>query len=271
MTIKQSYELPSAYMASPEDACMLDNGKLQPTPPKIVLFRGGHGSTGIACTAISGGFYFEPFRAMVEKGYMVYGISAAGGSSWGNPASVAAVVAAIAHLKAVFGVGKIALCGGSMGGLVVLNALKTVHADVCGTILMSPACDLDWFHGTAGYTPAYAHPGATSFGGYTAEMESAASYNTNAAGWAAATAGSRVHDEYSSWHNLGAGPIRAWTGDNDMTCPIGAYQAFVAGANDPLVTLRTLVGAPHLPPLPGPGQGPPYSEYTDFLKSLSWS
>lgn len=249
-----------------EDAYIIDDGKYHaPGTRKVIIFRSGVTNTGLSEGPISGNLFFEPLRALVDKGFTIYAINAGGPTSWGNPNSVAMVAAAKTRIKALFGVTKVAYYAMSMGGLVMLNAIKSDHSDVIGFGALSPACDLDWFHGTAGYTPAYTHPGATSFGGFTASMEAA--FGTNTAGWAAATAGKKVYDEPATWRGLM--PMKFWEGDADVTVPFGQVQSFVTNVADAQVTLRTLSGSPHVPYLPSVG-GPPMQEYVDFFKSLAW-
>lgn len=251
--------------AALEDAVLMNNGLYQvPSQRKVIIQRGGHNSTGIDGGPVSGGFYFEPTRALIEAGFTIYSINAGGGQSWWNQNSVNMVVAAIARIKALYGVSKVALWGGSMGGGVMAQALKTVYADVCGLGGLSPALDLDFYHG-APYVPAYAIGGAAT-GAYRAEVEAA--YGTNAAGYDAAAAGHKIRDEYATWRNKC--PIRWWQGDTDTTVPWGMVNAFVAGVNQPQVTIRTLVGSGHVPPLPAFG-GPPMKEYIDFYNSLTWA
>jgi pimeloyl-ACP methyl ester carboxylesterase len=252
------------YYQAGENALLMDDGKHQ-TTRKVIIMRGGHGSDGTSQGPLSGGFYFEPSRALIDAGFTLYNINAGGGTAWWNNAAMTAVGNAIAYIQSTFSVSKVAFLGASMGGGTMIQALKSYSASVCGTGLLSPALDLDFFHGTAGYTPSYDYTGATSFGVYASEMETA--YGTNAAGWATATAGHKIHDEYGTW--VGKGPIKIWQGDADTTVPIGQVQAFANGVGSD-VTLRTLAGGGHVPPIPAVG-GPPMQEYVDFFNSLAWS
>lgn len=259
----------NVYFAG-DNSLLMDNGRYHASGTRrCIIVRSGHGSDGTGVGPLNSPFFFEVVRALVDADYTVYSINAAGGNSWWNAASTSAVAAAITHLQTTFGVTKWAGYGGSLGGGVLLQALKTLHTDCVGLAIISGACDLDYFHGTAGYTPAYTLPVGNEFGDWTAECETA--YATNAAGWAAATAGHRIRDEYASWSGLGV-PIRMWQGDADVVVPHDQALAFVNGVSDANVTLRTLPGAGHTPPSPGsPYFGPEFHEYIDFYDSLNWS
>lgn len=250
-----------------ENEFLMDNGRNYATTRRVIITRGGHGADANGVSPALSGYYFEPFRPLIEAGYVVYSVSAGGATSWWNAAAMTALGNAVTKAKALYGCNKVGLFGVSMGGGVMLEGLKTVSASVCGTAVLSAASDLDFFHNTAGYTPAY---DTTPSGGmptaYATEMET--SYGTNAAGWSAAAAGHKIRDEYATWRGLG--PIKCWHGDADVTVPIGQIQAFVAGVNDPKVTLRTLPGAGHIPAIPLV-LGPDPVEYLQFFNSLAWS
>lgn len=260
----------NAYGITGDNALLMDDGKYRSDNSKrrCIIVRSGHGSDGTGVGPLNYGAFFEITRACVDAGYTVYSIDAGGPTTWWNPAAMTATAAAIAHLKAIFGVSKVAFFGGSMGGGVLLQALKTMHADVCGLASISGATDLDYFHGTVGYVPAYTynHAATPTFGNWKAEV--AASYGATDSTWVAQSAGHHIVDEYASWRGLC--PIRWWHGDSDNVVPYAQAKAFVDGVNDPLVTLRTLPGAFHTPPTPL-YLGPATTEYLDFFNSLTWT
>lgn len=264
------YESP-AYGITGDNAMLMDNGKARSDNSKrrCIIVRSGHGSDGTGVGPSNAGFFFEVTRACTDAGYTVYCIDAAGPTSWWNPASTTAVAAAIARLKTLFGISKVAFFGGSMGGGVLLQAIKSQHASVAGMASISGATDLDYFHGTVGYVPAYSYNTVQTptFGNWRAECE--ASYGATPSTWVAQSAGSRIRDEYSSWRGLGI-PIRWWHGDADNVVPWAQANAFVQGVADPLVTLRTLPGAFHTPPTPQ-YLGPEAAEYLEFFDSLTWT
>lgn len=250
-----------------ENEFRIDNGRNYPNPRRVIVARGGHGSDANGVSPELSGYYFEPFRPLVEAGYVIYSASCGGGVAWWNNAAITALTAAVAKAKTDYGCNKVGLFGASMGGATMIQGLKTLSASVCGTAVLSAASDLDFLHNTSGYTPAYdTTPSGGMPTGYVTEMETA--YATNAAGWAAATAGHKIRDEYSTWN--GKGPIRCWHGTLDATVPIGQVQAFVTGVNDPNVTLRSLPGAGHIPPIPLV-LGPDPNEYLQFFNALTWS
>lgn len=262
------------YGIAGDNSTLMHNGKTWAAGTRrCIIVRSGHGSDGTGVGPLNNPGFFEVTRALVDAGYTVYNVNAAGASWWG-PAGITAMAAAVSYLQTRFGITKFALFGGSMGGGVVIQSLKTLAANCLGVATISAACDLDYFHGSgvSGYVPGYSFPSSGSyFGAFQAETEGVGCYNCTHANWDTASAGHKMWNEYSSWHGLGI-PIRLWHGDSDGLVPIGQAQAFVAGVNDPNVTLRTLVGAGHTPWAPGAigGFGPELGEYTKFFNSLAW-
>jgi pimeloyl-ACP methyl ester carboxylesterase len=267
------YEV-GAYGIPGDNSTLMDDGKYHATGTrKCIIVRSGHNSDGTGVGPLQGGFFFELTRGLIDAGFTVYCIDAGGPNSWWNAASTTALKAAISHLQSLFGITKVGLFGGSMGGGVCIQALKdaTVKANVCGVATISAPVDLDYAHGTAGYTPPYTYDTAATptFGDWQADCEAADAYNTNAAGWAAATVGHHIWDEPASWRGLPF-PLKLWHGDRDQVVPYAMAQWWVGQVNDPQVTLRTLPGAFHTPPTPE-FLGPPTAEYIDFFNSLTWS
>lgn len=264
------------YGYAGDNSTLMDNGLYVPDNSKrrCIIMRSGHGTDGTGFGPAYGGSFFEHSRMLCDAGYTCLCIEASSINSWWNPNAITAVADAISYLQTRFGITKWAGFGGSMGGGVMIQALKTLSANCLGLATISGACDLDYFHGAgvSGYTPAYTLPAGSSFGGFTADMESAGAYNCTHAAWDTATAGHKIYNEYSTWHGLGV-PIKMWQGDQDTIVPLTQAEAFIAGVDDPGVTLRVLPGAYHTPWAPGPGggYGPPLYEYLDFFNSLAWT
>lgn len=259
-----------AYGITGENATWMHDGKYRADQSKrrIIVARSGHGSDGTGVGPLQGGFFFEITRAFIDAGYDVYCIDAGGPDNWWSPDGITAFTAAINSLKTRFGISKVALYGGSMGGGESIQAVKTLASSLIGVACISAIEDLDYAHGTSGYTTPYTynHTATPTFGDWTAECETA--YHTNAAGWAVAAAGHLIHDEPASWRGLPF-PVRLWHGDQDEVVPYAMAQWWVGQVNDAQVTLRTLPGAFHTPAQPST-LGPPTQEYLDFFNGLAW-
>lgn len=177
-----------------------------------------HGHGGDA-TAARQGFQFDAagaMRALSKAGFAVCSIDAGGVASWGGPAAQTKIAAAIANPIAR---SKVGIIGYSMGGVSVLNYLKNNAAKVAACWLWEPCTDLTWAFNNAA-APSWATEINTSYGSF------------------AATAGSRIADEYATWRGLGI-PIKVVHASDDTVIPASQSAAFIAGVNDPLVTLRT--------------------------------
>lgn len=163
------------------------------------------------------------------------------GLAWNNGASsdaetvsaMGAAKYAYNQLKDVVGVAgtKVGVIGWSMGGGMALQFIKQNPTLVACAWLFSPMTDLDFYHATAGYTPAYDAEGITPNAAYAAEIDTA--YGGN---YAVNAVGHKIRDEYATWAGLGIKIMIDQTSD-DPTVPRHASDAFVAGVNDPNVTL----------------------------------
>lgn len=274
------YQANAGYGISGDNATLMDGGNYKATGTRrCIIVRSGHGSDGSGVGPLQGVFgFFEQTRAFADAGYTVYCIDAAGPNSWWNAPSTTALKAAIAYLQTLFGVTKVALYGGSMGGGVVIQSLKDamVKAAVCGVATISAPTDLDYFNGTPGYTTPYTYDATATptFGAYAGTAvgtgcRATDSYNCSAANWEATAAGHKIRDEPASWRSLPF-PLRMWHGTVDQVVPYNQSNWWVGQVNDPQVTMRTLPGAFHTPALPSQ-LGPPLSEYLDFFGGLAWT
>lgn len=161
---------------------------------------------------------------LAGSGFACLGLDAGGPTNWGGPACMAALDSAYAAISR----SQVIILAESMGGPGALNWTKRNASKVQQVVLLDPVTDLAWAYGLAGYTPAYASfaPGA-----WTSEI------NAVFTNWAG-TAGYRVYDEYATWRGLGV-PITVISDTADTVVPPASRDAFVAGVNDPLVTLYT--------------------------------
>jgi hypothetical protein len=208
------------------------------TSPGVIVLHGHGGDAYQAPPAPS--WFGAHVKALADAGMMVLAADFGGGTTFGNSTFQTALTSAWTWLTGAGGArpGKVLLLPYSMGMLGGLHWVKSNAAKVSGVFAFAGATDLDLFHGTAGYTPAY-DAGGVSPGQYAAEIDTAfgGDYATNAAGF-------KVRDEYASWQGI-AVPQRLVHASDDATVPIGQAQAFVTGVNDPLVTLRTLSSGGH--------------------------
>lgn len=181
--------------------------------------------------------------ALANAGLLVYSIDAGGIHTWSNDTAMSAISSAYSWItdpaKGGAKAGKVGIMGWSMGGGNSLNWIKRNAAKVARAWLWVPESDLDFFHGTPGYTPSYA-TGGIALGGYAAEIDAA--YGGN---YAANAPGHKIRDEYASWNGLGV-PITIAHAVDDGTIPIAQNRdAFVPGVNDPNVTFRSVPGGGH--------------------------
>jgi len=256
-------------VTAPTETMMLIREKLSPTDGTyhgILCFHGHAGDSS----------QFEPFGQstitapgyhtwqLAEAGYLMGSIDAGGGTAWSNSAAMDRATDGYNWLTGTAGAktGKIGLMGWSMGGMTALNWAKRNPTLVAGVLLWAPATDLDYFHSTSGYTPAYGSA-LPNNAGWTSEID--ASYGSP---YATTSTGYRIRDEYSSWAGLGI-PIRVIHASDDTTIPVAQSQnGFVPGVNDANVTLRT--------PLPtgnhtGLFANVPSSETVAFFNGLTWT
>lgn len=263
MSYLVSYDA-GVYQASEKELVITDFFRRTTRP--AIIFPPGHTGDAFGFGPQNGGLSFEPVRALAQSGFACFSIDGGGPATWGGPVAQTAMANAVAHALALFGGTKVGLFGFSMGGATCSNYVKRNAAKVAGVWLSDPVLDLDYVHSTAGYTPAYtvAPAGPTAPAGWAAEAEAA--YSTNAAGWTAATAGWRIHDDAASYRGLC--PIRISHAVDDTTLSYSGSQRFVADVNDPNVTLRpgNLTGD-HV----GQFANLPTSEIVSFFQSLAWS
>jgi dienelactone hydrolase len=192
-----------------------------------------HGHGGNALQAQQGeGFWTHP-SVLADAGYAVMAVDE-GATSWMDDACMTAITAAYNDLVSTVGITgtKVGLMGWSMGGGSALNWVKRNPTLAAAVWLWSPLTDLDWVHGTGGYTPAYATGGLTPAGGWATEIDTA--YGGN---YAANAPGHKVYDEPSTWANIC--PIKIAHATDDDTLPVAASTSFVANVNSTKVTLRT--------------------------------
>lgn len=191
-----------------------------------------HGHGGDATQASQGRSFWTHPSALADAGFAVMSVDM-GGASWMANSAMDAITAAYNDLMGLGCTGrKIGFMPWSMGCGSALVWAKQNPTKVAAMWLWSPVTDLDWIHATAGYTPAYSTGGITPAGGWPAEVDTA--YGGN---YAANAPGHKIRDEYATWANLC--PIVVAHATDDPVLPIGASQAFVAGAASPFVTMRT--------------------------------
>lgn len=263
MSVSVSYDS-GVYQTSERELVITDFWR-RPTRPSII-FPPGHTGDDYGYGPESVGLSYEPVRALAEAGFACFSIDGGGPSTWGGPAAQTAMGNAVTRALALFGGAKVGLFGFSMGVATCLNYLKRNSAKVAGAWLADGVTDLDYVHTTSGYTPAYtvAPAGPTAPAGWPAEAEAA--FSTNAAGWAAATAGWRIHDDAASYRGLC--PLRFSHATDDTTLAYAGTVKLVADIADPNVTQR-----------PGPLTGDhvgqfanlPPSEIVAFFGALSWN
>lgn len=165
-------------------------------------------------------------RKLVETGYQVLCIDAGGGATFNNDTAMAAITAAYNWLANTNGMAgqKVGLLAWSMGGGNSLQWIKGNAAKVSAAFLFAPLTDLDY----------YCAPGGVP----TAEAQAA--YGGN---YAVNSQGHKIANEYPTWRDKC--PIKIASGTADTTVPLAKPQAFVAGVNQPQVTIDAVNGADH--------------------------
>lgn len=106
---------------------------------------------------------FVHAQALVENlGMPVVGIDLTGPAAYGHPAVIQLLTDAynFAHNILKCSGTEVGIMAWSMGGAAALNWIRRFPALVGFAQLWSPLTDMDWFHATGGYTPAYT-PGFT--------------------------------------------------------------------------------------------------------------
>lgn len=218
---------------------LANDAKLDGTEKAIIAIH-GHGGDATQFDMLTA-YQGRHTEALADAGYVVLSIDAGGPTTFGNDAAMAAITAAYNWLTGAGKArpGKIGVVGWSMGGCNALNWVKRNPAKVAAVQCWTPLTDLDFFHGTAGYTPAYS-PGSVAPGGYAAEIDAA--YGGN---YAVNAAGHKIRDEYASWRGLGI-PIKVFTAVDDAVIPVGqSRDGFVAGVADANVTFRSVASGGH--------------------------
>jgi hypothetical protein len=147
---------------------------------------GGHGRGG---NGFSYGQYplLGHVNALVDAGYVVFGVDHARINSWGDPDSARAIDDAYTYVTSTLGISntKIGLMGWSMGGTTVINWAKRNVAKTACVWAWNPATDLRWFAEASGsYTPTYSSSPATGQGEATraSELTGAYAVSTTASG-----------------------------------------------------------------------------------------
>lgn len=203
-------------------------------------------------------------KALADAGALILAGDVGGVATFGTDACMTAITALYNGLIAT-GMAKgpkVGIVAWSMGGHNALNWVKRNPTKVAGVQLWTPLTDLDFFHATAGYTPAYS-PGSVAAGAFAAEIDTAYGGSAN---YAANSVGHRVRDEYASWAGLGI-PIKVFTAVDDNVIPVGqSRDGFVAGVNDPNVTFRSVPSGSHT----GLFDQVPVSETIDFWRQVSF-
>ena len=238
-------ELRTGYStASPGDGCTVIRRLDTPLDGSrpVVMALHGHGAHGYSFNPLTS-YQGLHCAALAEAGALVVCPDMINLTNWGDAAALAACadcLAWAARATASGGLGGKAgpagVFGYSMGGLCSLLLAKFYTSLVACELLWAPACDLDYFHSTAGYVPAYATapaPGPTASNStWTAEVD--ADYSP----YAAASAGYRVANDYGSWRGLRI-PIHVIHASDDTTVPPASSDALVAGVADPFLTKHT--------------------------------
>lgn len=224
---------------------------------RLIIATHGHGGSA-AHLQQNAAFNGRPLFAAVSAdrhragpSYMVLGINAAGPATFGNQASVDAVLAAVTYGRSRGArTGKYALCGYSMGGGVALNTVKQDYARIAGALLYAPLSDNDWANSTAGHAP------VANNSTYTSEIATA---------FPSGLAGYRIWDEPASFRN--GVPLKICHATDDTVVPYSLSTSFVSSVSQSYVTLRT-------PDITGNHTGLfaniPDSEVVAFFDSLSW-
>lgn len=214
------------------------------------------------------GLWYEHVRALIAAAYVFVGIDAGGASAWATSSVVGSggivdVARMTVQGEFIFASSKVGLLGYSMGGLTALLYGKFNPTQVAGMELISPATDLKFCYGQAGYTPAYPTDGVVADALFKSEINSA--YSCTPSTFLAATAGHRPEEEYNTWN--GMCPIRVYGADDDATLPHDSFGAFVAGVNDRTVTYHELATGGH-----GPIQKiSPQDDTVAFFETAAWA
>lgn len=224
---------------------------------RLIIATHGHGGSA-AHLQQNSAFNGRPLFAAVSAdrfragpSYMVLGINAAGPNTFGNQASVNAVLAAVTYGRSRGArAGKYALCGYSMGGGVALNTVKQDYVNIAGALLYAPLSDLDWANSTAGHNP------VANNSTWTSEIGTA---------FPGGLTGYRIWNEPASWRNNV--PMLICHATDDTTVPYSLSTSFVANVNQSYVSVRS-------PSITGNHTGLfaniPDSEVVAFFDGLPW-
>lgn len=194
----------------------------------IVCFPGHNG--GAATYQQAAGWASTGLMALVRTGkYVAIATDAGGFGSWGNPASVTSGWNGVGYMRTRgCKPGKVGVYMYSMGTLAGCNFIKAHSADVAAALSWAGVYDGDFVNSTAGHTP------VANNGTWTTEY-------TTAFGSYAASAGSRVWDEPSTFRGLGI-KWKAIHATDDSAVPYSISQKFVADVGDKDMTLTTTTG-----------------------------
>lgn len=230
------------------------------TTKKVIIALHGRYLTSITWGPITSPTAYEHVRALLRRGYAVVSIDAGGLTPWSNALSMTAINNAVDIALARFGGTKVGLLGFSMGGLEALNYIKRYPSKVAGAMLWAPCTDLKWAYNLSGYVPAYPLGGLTADSAFISEINAA--FSCTSGTFLSATAGYRIVDEYATWKNKA--PIKLIHATDDNVVPIGQAREFIAGVDDPFVTMEEVVGGHGA----WNGIDPKYS--SNFFRSLTF-
>lgn len=171
-------------------------------------------------------------RAIADAGFPVLGIYA-GGDQWGNATGKARVTDGVTYLQGTLGAkaGKVALIGGSMGGLTILNWAKDNLASVACAVGIVPVSDVsDMVTNNRGSL--------------------AASINTAYSTWNEATMGATYNPHTYAASGLAGLRYKCWYGASDtivipstvtdVVSAIGATATGVSVAGDHTTALNNI-------------------------------
>lgn len=212
------------------------NSVIPASQRKFIIGIHGHGSD--ALYGVPGWNHGDHMQWWVDQGYWYIAIDAGGTVKWGNIAVINAFLGVYGYAKNTLGMysgNKVFLDCWSMGGYGGFNIIKQQSALIAGAIMWAPGTYLDYFH-TGSYT-------AEIDAAYTTPDYASGTYATNSVGY-------KVFDEYPTWRDKC--PITIYHGTADPTVPIQHSRNFVAGVNQPQVSLVELTGRNHTDLFSGP-------------------
>jgi alpha-beta hydrolase superfamily lysophospholipase len=123
--------------------------------------------------------------ALLNAGYVIFGIDHARINSWGDPDAMRALDDAYTFITTTLGITntKVGLTGASMGGSTSLNWIKRNTSKVACAWLWNPVTDLNFFQ-SAGYVAPYGSLNGVAPGAYAGEINTTYQPSTTAVGTA---------------------------------------------------------------------------------------